>query len=223
MNYPTPFWLRVFSIMGILGGLSLFTGDMLLYYNGNNENLLENMAQVSDQRIILSGITALLSTWLYLFGIFPVYYAFAKTSGRVKNTVLLTFAGILIAYGVVHGAFIAIATDAKLAYRHGLDLNDSIGLARRTNDMLRLFIYPLFAVLSFMFFYNVLKNKTLYPKWILVFFPLLPFLLQDFIVKNLSGKYLVIINGGFYNLILIVFFTASALALWNKYTSVKKL
>ncbi len=217
MNLFNKNQLRIFSLLGILGGLVLFAGDMLLYYNGNHENLLENMAQVSGNRIIYSGIAALISTWLYIFGLIPVYYAFSPASLRVRNTVLLTFAGILIAYGVVHGAFIAIATDARLAAQHQLDLNESVALARQTNDAIRLFIYPLFAVLSVVFIYNTLKSNTLYPKWIVLFFPLLPFLLHGFIVKALSGKSLVIINGGFYNLIVIIFFTASAISLWNKY------
>ena len=38
----------------------------------------------------------------------------------------------------------------------------------------------------------------------------------DFIYKNLSGSISIIVCGGYLNLILIIFFTASSIALWNK-------
>jgi len=47
------------------------------------------------------------------------------------------------------------------------------------------------------------------------FFPLIPFLMQGFICKIVSGNIQIIICGGYFNLILAVFFTASTIALWN--------
>ena len=47
---------------------------------------------------------------------------------------------------------------------------------------------------------------------------LIPFLLEDVICKNLSGSISIIICGGYLNHILIIFFTASSIALWNKNT-----
>ncbi len=217
MGNPGKYQYRIYSLSGIVGGILLFAGDMLLYYNGEKTDLLQNMAMVSSERIVYSGVTALWATWAYLVGLIPVYRAFRNTPVWVRNTVLVTFAGILTGYGVVHGAYTAIATDAKLAFLHQLDIHDSINLSRRVNDSIRLSLYPLFAVLSVLFVYYVLKNKTLYPKWVVIFFPLFPLLFRDFICSLLSDKWWVIVQGGFYNLILVVFFTISAVVLWNKY------
>ena len=89
----------------------------------------------------------------------------------------------------------------------------SMGLLRRV-----FLLCPIFGLLSFLFITQVWKRKTLYPRWILLFFPLIPFLLEDVICKNLSGSISIIICGGYLNHILIIFFTASSIALWNKNT-----
>ena len=212
------FWTKIFGVFGILGGITLFAGDMLFYYDPINTNLFKNMGNASDSRIIYSAVTALLASWFYILGVVHVYQAFKPTKSLIKNTVLICFAAIIISYGVVHGAFVAIATSSKLAIQNNLDLNESILLASESNNVLRLLVYPIFGLLSVLFIYQVWKKNTLYPRWIILFFPLIPFLIQDFICKNLSGNIWIIVCGGYLNHILIIFFTASTIALWNKKT-----
>ena len=210
------FWSRLFGICGIMGGLTLFSGDMLFYYDPINANLYENMGNASDSRIIISTITALIASWLYVLGSIHVYQAFKQTKPIIKNLVLFCFAAISIAYGVVHGAFVAIATSSKLAIENDLNLNQATLLAVEANNILRSIVYPIFGLLSILFITQVWKRKTLYSRWILLFFPLIPFLLEDVVCKNLSGSISIIICGGYLNHILIIFFTASSIALWNK-------
>ncbi len=209
-------WLRASGIAGIIGGLILFAGDMLFYYKSGSTDLLKHMSGASDLRITLSGLSALFATWFYLFGLVQVKVAFSTASIIARNTVLICFSGILIAYGIVHAEYVAIAITAKLAIQNQLDLELFTSLASSVNDLLRLFVYPLFAILSAVFIYQVWKRKTLYPRWILFFYPLLPFLLQGLIAKVISGDAWTIIIGGFLNLILVVFFVASTISLWNK-------
>jgi len=151
-----------------------------------------------------------------LLGLGQVYYAFKPASNRIKAIVLISFAGILTAYGVVHAEYVAIAVTAKLAIQNQLDITTITELATHINDLLRLFVYPLFAVLSFVFIFQVWKRKTLYPRWMVFFFPLLPFSLQGVFMKLLSGNAWTIVIGGFLNLMLVLFFIASTIALWNK-------
>jgi hypothetical protein len=209
------FWIRTLGIFGILGGLILFAGDMLLYYDPNNTNIRENMGNASHFRIITSGVTALLAAWFYMLGVGQVYHAFKPTKPIVRNSILICFGAISIAYGVIHGEYVAIATSAKLATKNNLDINEAVSLAVEANNVLRLLVYPIFGLLSILFIAQVWKRKTLYPRWIILFFPLIPFLIQGFICKNLSGNILIIVCGGYLNLILVVFFTASTIALWN--------
>ncbi|MDO5969283.1 hypothetical protein Q4Q35_05635 [Flavivirga aquimarina] len=156
------FWVRVMGLSGILGGLILFAGDMLLYYDPINTSLNQNMGNASDLRIITSGVSALFGTWFYIIGMGQVYYAFKPTNTISKNIVMASFASILIAFGIVHGAFIAIATSAKLATEYNLDMKSTISLALETNNIMRLFVYPIFAILSFVFITQVWKKRTSY-------------------------------------------------------------
>ncbi|WP_350287966.1 DUF6796 family protein [uncultured Croceitalea sp.] len=209
------FWIRIFGVFGILGGLTLLVGDMLFYYDSSNTNLRENMGNASDFRIISSGVTALLAAWFYMLGAVQVFYAFKPTKPIVRNTILICFGAISIAYGVIHGEYVAIATSAKLAIQNHLDINEAVSLASETNNVLRLFVYPFFGLLSILFITQVWKRKTLYPRWIIAFFPLFPFFIQSFICNKLSGNIWIVVCGGYLNLILVVFFTASTIALWN--------
>ncbi len=211
--------IRLLGIAGILGGLILFAGDMLFYYSPDSTNLKLNMGHASDFRIMASATTALIASWLYLAGLVPVYYAFKPVKAWKRNVVVLSFAAILSAYGVVHGAYVAIAVSAKLAVQHHLDLKAATELATAANNLLRLFVYPAFAIFSYFFITEVWKKKTHYPRWILFFFPLVPFLLRSIITGMFSGGMWIIVSGGFLNLILVLFFTASTIALWNIKTS----
>ncbi|WP_438423892.1 DUF6796 family protein [Aquimarina macrocephali] len=209
------FWIRVFGIFGIIGGLTLFAGDMLFYYDPSNTNLRENMGNASNFRIMTSGVTALLAAWFYMLGVIQVYHAFKPSKPVLRNTLLFCFSAIVIAYGVIHGVYVSIATSAKLATQNNLEMNEAVSLAVETNNVLRLFVYPIFGLLSILFIVQVWKRKTLYPRWIILFFPLIPFLIQGFICENLSGSTWIIVCGGYLNLILIIFFIASTIALWN--------
>jgi hypothetical protein len=209
------FWLRTLGILGILGGIVLLSGDLLFYFDPVNTDLKANMGSATDIRIIMSAITALFATWFYVLGVGQVYYAFKPSSTIVRNTVVITFAAILIAYGVIHGAYVAIATTAKLSVQNDIDMETATALASKTNNILRLFVYPFFAVLTVVFITQVWKKKTLYPRWIIAFFPIIPFLFRGLFNKFLTGGTWIIFVGGFFNLILILFFIASTIALWN--------
>ncbi|NPA68814.1 MAG: hypothetical protein GXO50_09425 [Chlorobi bacterium] len=209
------FWLRVAGISGISGALILFAGDMLFYYGPSSIDLRANMGHVSDLRIKLSGVAALFASWFYLFGLIQVYYAFKTSSAKARNIVIICFAAILTAYGVIHGAYVAIAVSSKLSVQHNIDIDTATALSLEVNNLMRLFIYPIFAVLSFVFIKEVWKGNTLYPRKIIFFFPLIPFLFHEPLKRILSGGARIIIAGGFFNLILLIFFVASTVILWN--------
>lgn len=207
---------RISGILGMMGGIVLFAGDMLFYYAPESTDLTHNMAHAADWRIMVSGVSALLAAWLYMLGLGQVYYAFQPTIPMVRNIVLFCFGSIFIAYGVIHGAYVAIATTAKVAAQHQINIKESTKLAFHTNNQIRLIVYPVFTILSFVFINRVWHRKTLYPRWVIIFFPSLLFLIKDFVGEMLTGKLWIIIIGGYFNIICILFFLASTIALWNK-------
>ena len=205
-------WL---GIAGILGSLTLFAGDMLFYYNGDQTDLLANMASSSPERIIASGICALIAAWLYTLSSGQIYYAFQPARKWIRLTVFLAFAMIMIAYGVIHGAYVAIAVSAKNAVAAGMAPDSLAALASATNNALRNLVYLPFGVFTVLFIPTVWLKSTFYPRWMILFSPIIPFLLMDFIVGNLEGKFKTIIGGGYLNLILLVFFVSSTIALFR--------
>ncbi len=202
------------GVSGVLGSFVLFAGDMLFYYKGSQTDIIANMASSSDERIILSGACALIAGWLYIFASGQIYYAFQPAKKWIRLTLFATFAMIMISYAVIHGAYVAIATSAKNAVEVGMNPDLFTALAISANDLLRNITYFPFGIFTLLFIPTVWMKKTYYPRWIIFFSPVIPFLLNDTIVKNLKGGLKIIIGGGYLNLILSVFFTASTLALW---------
>jgi len=198
---------------GVLGSLLLFAGDMLFYYNGAHTNLLENMAYAAPERIILSAVFALLATWLYVAGAGQIYYAFQPENAFMRWVVFFSFVMIMIAYGVIHAAYVSIVTSAQNAVAVELPPQALTTLAITINQTMRRFVYLPFAVFTLGFTISVWRKQTHYPRWVLLFSPIVPFLLQGTIVSALEGSAKTIIGGGYLNLILLLFFTASTMAL----------
>jgi len=209
-------WFRIFGLFGVMGGLILFAGDLLFYYSPSSIDLKLNMANSSDNRIVLSGVASLFATWFYLLGLVQVYFAFKPSKHIIRNVMIGSFAAIVTSYGIIHGAYVAIATTSKLALHSNMDIETASYLAVHTNKVMRLFIYPIFALMSYLFIAEVWKRKTLYPRWIILFFPLITFLFKGAFANIPNNSLWIIINGGFLNLILVLFFAASTIALWNK-------
>ena len=212
ISSTTALWL---GFSGILGSLVLFSGDMLFYYHGTQTDLVANMSVVSSTRIIISGLSALIAAWLYTLASGQLYFAFQPAKKWIRLTVFLSFLAVMIAFGVVHGAYIAIATSAKNATALGVAPDSLTELAISANNALRLLAYIPFGIFSLVFIIAVWKKNTYYPRWIILFSPIIPFLLTDIIVGQLAGEIKTIIGGGYLNLILLLFFSASTFALWR--------
>ena len=189
----------------------------MFYFNEESTDLVRNMSQASDFRIKASAVSALLASWCYVLGLPHLNFAFSPAQPAIRKGIVLGFGSIFIAYGVIHGAFVAIATSAKLAMDHQLDLEESIVLARQANDVIRAFVYPIFGVVSLFFIAQVWKRRTLYPRWILLVYPLTTLVLFELVIsKLLSGAVWTIVMGGHFNLILVLFFAVSTIVLWNE-------
>jgi len=205
-------WL---GLCGVAGSLVLFAGDMLFYFRGDSTDLVLNMGMASSQSIIASGLCALIAAWLYTLAAGQIYYAFQATKKWQRLSVFFSFLAVMIAYGVIHGAFVAIATSAKNALELGLPANALTELARDANNALRTIVYIPFIIFTCLFTPLVWMKKTLYPRWLILVSPVVLFLLNDLIVRNLQGQWKTIIAGGYLNLMLTVFFLASTISLYR--------
>ena len=120
----------------------------------------------------------------------------------------------MISFGLVHAAYIAIATSAKNAVELGVTPNSLTELAVSANNALRFLAYIPFGIFSILFATTVWAKKTYYPRWLILFSPITPFLLADIIVSNIEGEIKAVVGGGYLNLILLFFCCCSTFALW---------
>jgi hypothetical protein len=201
------------GLAGILGGLVMFAGDMLFYYNGEQRDLYAGMAQASFGRIVGSGLCAVVGGWLYTLGAGHLYYAFQPARRWVRLTTFASFAMVMIAMGVIHGAYVALATSAQNAVQFGLAPDALKQLALTTNNSMRAVGFIPFGVFAACFLSSVWEKRTLYPRWMLLFCPLLPMFIARLVTGSLGGELRAIVSGGYFNLIFVLFFSASTLAL----------
>lgn len=208
--------ILIFGLAGMAGALVLFAGDMLFYYQSGSADFVANMAAAAPERIVASGICALLAAWLYALGSGQVYLALAPAPTWLRALVFGSFAAIMIAYGVIHAAYVAIVVAAQNAVALGMEPAGQMELAWRTNDLMRNLTMIHFAVFTVFFTWAVLAGRTLYPRWILLFSPVVLYLLKGPIVSRLDGTALVVVAGGYLNLLLLLFFAVSTLALLRR-------
>ncbi len=70
-------------------------------------------------------------------------------------------------------------------------------------------------IANLMMLYGIVTGRSLYPKWAVVFLPILIFLLKTPITRLLKGHLQELVTDSYDNLILFVFFVLSTLVLWN--------
>lgn len=207
---------RWLGIAGILGAAILFIGDILyLYDSGGEVSGLSRINNIRDGRFLASGISALVGAWLYTLGAGQLYLAL-KPSGKTLSILTFGFfAAIMIGYGIAHAAFFSIISGAKDAFLTGAETEVLTELPKKYFNLLVQILTIPGVIAALLFVYALFFRKTHYPKWIVVFFPLFLFLLKDMIVERLSGMPKAVLNGGYENLIMLLFYLVSTIVLWN--------
>ena len=202
------------GISGIMGGLLLFMGDMLLFYAPVATDKFEVMGHLPAWRIVLSGQSALLAVSFYVLACGQIQHAFEPTKKWLRWTVCGSFVFIMLAYGVVHGAFIAVAVAAQIAVDLDLPAQALSALAVTSNDAIRQLVYPVFGLFSVLFVVAVWTRQTAYPRWLALCSPATFFVVREPLVSRLPENLQSVVDGGYLNLIIVVFFSLATSALW---------
>ncbi len=208
--------LRWLGLSGILGAIVLFTGDMLYYFNPNGGlSSITTMGSGPDWRLLAGGAASLIAAWLYTMGAGQIYFALKPAGKRISMLAFISFAAVMIAYGIAHASFFSIGSGAKNAFLAGVKVELMTKLPSQYFSLLIKITYLPVVIITVLFVYSVLFRKTLYPRWIIPFFPVFPYLFEGIVSQHLSGTLQVIIAGGYKNLIMLLFYLASTIVLWN--------
>jgi hypothetical protein len=209
--------IKLCGIAGILGALTTGFGDLL--YNhipDSKQTLYEKMSTMPQKRLINAGILGLIGSWLYFFSIFHLYYAFLPVGNNFALAVALSFALVAIAYGVDHASYYAIGSTAKVARENQLDIEAAGKMGEALFSKLVLVTYAPVVVVSLLMVYGVLVGRSAYPIWMVVFLPIVPYLLRAPILKILHGRLHELVRDSYDNFVLLVFFLVSTIVLWIK-------
>ena len=216
MSLETITIIRLCGIAGLLGGLITGIGDLL--YNhipGSTQTLYEKMSTFPQKRLVTAGILGLIGSWLYLFGVFHVYYAFLSAGNLIALTVSISFALVAVAYGVAHASYYAIGSAVKVAQENQLDVTSAGKWGEALYLKLVLITYIPVVVFSLLTIYAVIAGRSAYPIWMFIFLPIVPYLLRSVVLKILRGRVHEIIRDSYDNFVLLLYFLVSTLVLWN--------
>ena len=72
---------------------------------------------------------------------------------------------------------------------------------------------PVLAV-SLLMIYGVLSGRSAYPTWMIIFLPIVPYLLRPVVLKILPGRVREVTRDGYDNFVLLLFFLVSTIVLW---------
>ncbi len=189
---------------------------MLLYFttvpiNSFEEEIVQVMASIPLGRLMAGGLLGPISAFLYVIGFYHIYLLIKPNNSKIGKIFLA-----LLCFGMMYGG--AFHTHFTFA-----------GIISRFNNIELMQITEKYTVYNFyfMFFpsliaysllgYLIIAKKTLYPRWLVLFSPIVLFWFSG-IVKNLPQPLMILIAGGWSNMIFIIFFTLSTILSYkNKY------
>jgi hypothetical protein len=133
--------------------------------------------------------------------------------------VALTFAAVMIGYGLSHTAYFSIAVGAKIASQHGSDVESGGKPGTTLFQRLVSITYIPVAISSLITFYGIIAGKSMYPRWMVVFLPIVLYLLKAPVMRLLSGRIKELVHDSYDNMVLFVFYLLSTIVLWNGFVS----
>ena len=158
--------LRWLGLSGILGAVLMMAGD-LLYNNSPGSKAIptEKMSTQPESRLLNTGTLGLLGCWFYVLASGHIYLAFQPVGPTFTVILSLTFAALMICYGISHTAYFAIASGAQVAVRLGSDAETGGKLGNAFFTRLVTITYFPAAVSSLMMIYGIVSGRSLYPIW----------------------------------------------------------
>jgi len=208
--------LRLFGLSGIIGSIIFIFGDLL--YNhvpGSKNSITVKMSAMPESRLLNAGTLGLIGSWFYILGSMQLFIAFRPVGELFAFVVFFAFAAIMICYGISHAAYFSIAAGAKVATQLGTDVEFAGRLGNTFFQRLVYITYIPVTIASLMMFYGIIVGKSMYPRWMVIFLPIVIYLMKSPVTRILKGHLKEILNDSYDNIVLFVFYILSTIVLWN--------
>ena len=216
MTIFTTWALRLFGISGIVGSILFIFGDLL--YNhvpGSKNSPTVKMSTIPESRLLNAGTLGLIGCWFYVLASLHLYIAFRPAGNIFAFIFLLAFAATMICYGISHTAYFAIAAGAQIAVYLGSTAESGGKLGNTFFQRLVYITYIPVAICSLMMLYGVVAGRSMYPRWMVIFLPIVIYILKTPVTRFLKGHLQELINDSYDNIVLFVFYVISTIVLWN--------
>jgi len=210
---------RIFGIIGLIGSIILFAGDMLLYGHfgsaGDIYDIIEAaVPHVSVGQLFVGGIIGPIAAFLYIAGFYHVYLNIQR-AGKKSAKVVFVSSSLMMAIG---GTYHALWTIRMLLFKFRvMDVENLQPFVEAVNSYLNLILmtstilgYIAFTLLLIL----VLIGKTNYRRWTVIVNPGLLYLMT-LLSSEIPGPLGAVIVGGYINLIFILFFSISVITTWR--------
>jgi hypothetical protein len=211
-----PIWaLRLLGISGILGSVLFIIGDLLYHHiPGSSNSPTVKMSMLPESRLLNAGTLGLIGCWFYTLASMHIYLAFQPAGELFALVLLAVFAVVMICYGITHTAYFSIAASAKIAARVGTDVESGAMLGSIFFQRLVTITYLPVVIASSLMIYGIITGRSLYPVWMVLFLPIIIYLLKTPVIRVLKGRLKEIIKDSYDNIVLFAFFSLSTVLLW---------
>ena len=206
-------YLQISLATGLFAALLMFSGDMILYFttgrydmDGTLNPYIGIMKDFPEWRLRFGGLLGPVAAFFYCIGFSQIVFAVAKEYIVLGiATALISSLGI-----IVGGAYHAQFTYLGLVGKYG---GEKIVPSMMKNIMLlsKISMYSL-AIGAIVLSGLILFGKTIYPAWMVCFTPTATIFLS-FIWMKAPQPFRVVLFGGWYNLIYVIFFLTALIAI----------
>jgi hypothetical protein len=209
--------ILIFGLIGAMGSLLYFLGDMILYFTtapfDKNMGMLgyaKLMSSFSIPRIMAGGFIGPFAAFLFCIGHLQLTLAI-KPKYKIWTAVII---GILVCGEIIGGAY--HTQFGILGFMYPESSTIGIGLLIDNISVFGNIIYYMlilgFALLSIL----IITGKTAYPRWFFLITPLVVVWLNYFI-EYLPQPFYIIFSGGWTSLIYLPYFIVSTILLLRYY------
>ena len=201
--------LIVVLLVGFVGAVLMFIGDMTLYYDQNDYKndgtlnpVIEIMKKVSTKRLYLGGLLGPVSAFLYCIGFYHLVLI-ANEGYTAVGWALFLINGLGIICG---GAYHSHWANLGLIGRH--DNQEALGEVLRFLDVQKKAAFGIQAVGFIGMAVMIALGWTVLPRWMVLLTPLTLVLLTPLVRALPKGLHMVIC-GGWTNLISVIYYAAA--------------
>ncbi len=203
--------LRVLGVIGFVGAALMFVGDMLFYYSPEPiqdpyHDMLRIMGGMSKARLITGGVVGPIAAFMYYFGFYHVG-SMIKSEYKVSSYIVFGLFSLSMTFGSAYHAFFT-----PLGLMAGVSLTKGIELMETLMPYFFIGVMIPSVLGSVLLIYRILKGQTYYPKWMIVFTPVVLLFVGE-LFKTLPQPFYIIVSGGWFNIMYMLFFGMSLMML----------